>query len=232
MDRRKFIAGGIVTVTTVVMPSTTTAQATPTPNEANPFLFGNAFEVIPEGEADTVQVVLIGEPNEDRLPFVIRNSTESAIGVDEVTGVARDSSGSLADVVDDSTIVPHVIEAGGIAIGFARFSSGGDRIVGADFELQVDFGEPNRYLRNLSIVEAAVQNDGIIGLAENTSQDTVDWPRIGAVVFSDDGEIEDYCFASASRDEVQPGSTAPFILDCFGDQVTGLYLIGAVGSSF
>ena len=168
------------------------------------------------------------------LPVAVRNMTTQVLGDISLSGVARDSGGSLVGSGEDQGLEPAVVAPGEIAWGYVYF--GAEMPPGTTFEITAR-GDPlddSSYGSvPLEITELNVSQDTIVGIATNTGGSKVSGP-IGVSVLcvsADGAELmvkSDY----ATADDVEPGGTTAFTVNFYGDKPCDRFLVAASGYSF
>lgn len=216
------------------LPTTTTTTAAPTGDPAAPdaspyaVAFGDiSVASLPAGDPGVVAVVAATASLDDSrsLPVVVRNNTANPIGQIEVTGIARDSAGTLVGSGSSQGFEPVLVEPGEIAWGYVYF---GDIIgEGLTFELSTNGEEPG-YFMPVEITELNAIGDQIIGALANTSDSEVSGPiGIGGACFAIDGTLVGTFSPYAEQDDLAPGGFGSFSTDLYGDPCP----IGLAGAS-
>lgn len=233
MNRRDFTNAGIAFVAFTALPKLGVAQSTPEASEEplNLYLFGNAHDLILEGEPGVVSVVLIGAPIDYDVPIVIRNNSDETAFLDGITGIARGADGRLIGVVEDDQIAPYRIEAGELAIGIVSF--GRDVMLPPDaaYELNVNLREATarHSLANLQVVEAELTATGLLGVVENNSGVPVRFPRVTVLWFDEAGATTGGYRGYVVEDEIAAGGIGTFNAEFYGAYMTERYLVSVVG---
>jgi hypothetical protein len=117
----------LIAVVAALFPLIATAQATPTGSPMptrGVFVAGDAFDLIPSGEPDTVSVVTMSAqniPEYGLLAVVIRNNSDAMVGILQVTAAAKTADGGLFEVSYLSSIRPAFVPPGELAIGTVHF---------------------------------------------------------------------------------------------------------------
>lgn len=208
-------------------------------------LFGESPEALPEGEADVVAVIVTGDPVRSNLPVVLRNNTGADLTVTQVVGVARDEGGKLVASSSFSNLAPAVLTTGQVGVGYVYFDI--DELTpDLVFEIEAQYepaGGDFTYLYDLTITEAELTEDGIVGIATNPLAKTVNAGSDVGICFSGDGTVVGYLSGSADKTETAAGDDTSFSAtfnypnEDFDDAVTALnscerYLIGVTGVAF
>jgi hypothetical protein len=213
--------------------ATPSAEGTPVADheQTNPYVFGNGFDLIPQGSTDEVEIVTQGPVVDSSVPVVIRNNTDDVIGLREVLGVARDQSGSLIGTVEVSSEAPYKLEPGGIAIADVYWSV--DSIppdANLDLEIEYETWGEDAYYQDLQIVEVTQTETGLIGIAENTSDHPVSGPfSVVGVCLDADGAIQGHYTGFADKYALEPGETTTFSATVYGTGPCDHYLVSAKG---
>lgn len=235
MQRRTFIASSLGALALGTLPTHTFAQAaSPTPT-ATPVLFGTAHDLVPEGEPNTVGVVLTGAPIGADVPFVLRNTTSDAVMIDTVGAIARDAAGTLFSSAEDFGLTPFTIPPQGIAIGFVSFPYGTVLPFDATFEFTIDPIKPGERLMvvDIPVVEAALTPTGLVGRAENGTDTVLSSPHYTVIWFDPaTGQITGGWMGYANEDEVDAGGFATFNSDFGGSYMTEVFLVGVIGMDY
>lgn len=186
------------------------------------YVGGNAFGFVPAGDAGELSVVAYGplEPNAARLPFVVRNSTtEDVVGL-KVAITVRDAAGGLLGAQDASDVRPYFVRAGGLAIGYAFFSSG--TVFPADAVYTFDVSPtPARDARfssqsDLDIVEVALFENRIAGTAMNGFDEPVKGPlSFSAACFDEAGNLISVESGFSNTGDLAPEDSQSFQVDLF-----------------
>lgn len=210
------------------------AAATPSvaTESALPYLFGNALPLLPAGDSELVEVIVVGLPVRADVPIAVRNNTGEDVVLKGVFGIARDSSGTLIASSDISSFSPYILPAGQVAIGSLYFGTTDlPRGVTVEFDPDAEPLEDARVTRqDLEIVEAAQQPDGIVGLARNGTDAQLSGPfRVVGVCVDQSGAIQGYYGAYAAKDSLAPGETTAFDATFYGTGPCDAFLIGSSG---
>lgn len=179
------------------------------------FVGGNAFSLLPAGESGEVSVIAVGTLDQiGNLPFVVRNNTAEDVEDIKVTVTARDGGGNLVGAADALSVNPHLVLAGTVAFGAAYF---GNVTLPPDatFDLKVAStpAGSNRFsiFRDLSVTEASLFEDRIVGQLENSSESPIKGPLLlSTVCFDLDGTLVGLVNGTASTTSVAPGESQPF----------------------
>lgn len=238
LDRRNFVLGGLVTGVALLTPKANVAhtqEGTPEATGSDPYVFGNAFDLLPRAD-DEVAVVSSGQPIDMGLiavPVVIHNGTDEAVGINNVQAVVRDASGTMVAVGEIESAAPYRVEAGAYALAKVEFDSDVEIPSDATYEFTVETEESDddTYL-NINVTEAVVTGDKVLGLvANNEAMDVIEPIMALAMTFDDAGNLVGCGYEFLTASEVPVGGSAPFEIDMYGD-VTDLYLVAARGWAF
>jgi hypothetical protein len=222
------------TTTTAAEPTTTTAPADlddSDPRSADA-ISGNAAPPLAKGDDGVLSVIganySVSGFGSSSVYVIIRNNTDELVKDVEVTITIRDSSGGLLASADTGDIYPYRVEPGGVAFGSAHISDF-ELPTDAQFEWQVassNLGDSFDSRLNLVVTEHGNPGDTIIVIVENPT-DTVVWlARVGAMCFTEDGEVLWFDDTSVDADSIDPGGTSPASVD-LRDNDCPIYLIAS-----
>lgn len=199
-------------------------------------LGGNAFEVLPSGNAGELAVVSYGFYDGMSLPVLLRNTTDGAFVRVSVSVSVRDSAGNLLAVGEVNDVKPARLEPGSYAFGsayfdFATFPSDatfefvatGEAADAASFIGQYD----------LTVQDASYLGDRIVGTAVNDQPMTLQGPfSVDAACFGPDGSLLGIANDYAPAETADSGATVPFQVSLFSVPSCDIFLIGASGWDF
>lgn len=216
MNRRQFTLGTIsaaalLATPTVVLAQDGTSGSTPVANNENPFVTGTAFDLVPQGTTDGVEIVAQGPLTSYIVPVVVRNNSSETVTITNIIGTARSSDGTLLDSVTMADIVPKFVEPNGVAFGSAYFSE--DLPVNTLIELEPEFesaGSGFITYADLDIVEVEQTSMGFVGTIENTTEENVEFVSVVGVTFTNDGTPIGVYNGHLSNSVVLPGDTGTF----------------------
>ncbi len=223
---------------TTAPPTTEPATTTPAPTgvpaapDASKYAasFGDISVVsLPAGDPGVVAVIASGAAldRSHSIPIIIRNNTSDTIGQIEVTGIARDAAGTLAGSGSSQGFQPKRVEPGEIAWGYVFFGdTTGD---GLTFELSASGDEASTYFQPIEITELNANDNQIVGVITNTSDDELSGPiSVGGICFAADGSLLGTFNAFSEQDKLAAGGTGSFSADLYGDACPN-GLLGASG---
>ena len=184
---------------------------------------------LPEATAGEIEVVLSGYGDGRSAGVVIHNATDSTVGLDEVSGIARGADGSLFAVSDNSILAPYVIEPGEYATGLVSFDK--DLLPNVEITFEVKTETPGSgwiEILDLPVIEADVDGSNVIGIVENNT-DQVASSLVAVVgVFFDDGEVAGW-FRTYLNDGVDPGGIGTFSTRSIDGYPTDSWAMAASG---
>ena len=204
---------------TTAPPTTAPTPAVPAAPDASRYVaaFGDMGVVsLPAGDPGVVAVVATGAAldRSGSLPIVVRNNTANVIGRIEVTGIARDTVGTLSGSGSSQGFQPARVEPGEIAWGYVYF--GDITGEGLTFDLSASSVPPDTYFAP------------VVGVLTNTLDAGVSGPiSVDGICFAMDGTLLGTVNSYAEQDELTAGGTGSFSLDLYGDPCP----IGLVGAS-
>jgi len=184
------------------------------------YVGGNAFGLVPAGEAGELSVVAYGPLNENatRLPFVVRNNTaEDVVGL-KIAVTVRDTAGGLLGAEDALDVKPYFVRAGGLAIGYAFFSPGTTFPADAVYTFDVS-PTPTKDARfssrsDLDVVEAALFENRIAGTVMNGFDEPVKGPlSFSAACFDEAGNLRSVESGFSDTGDLAPRDTQSFQVD-------------------
>lgn len=208
--------------------SAQTPEATPTIT-TSPYIAGDAFASIPEGDPDTISVVLSGITEAERgtVGLVVRNNTNADAVAVRVVATAREN-GDLFAVSETVYVTPTWIVAGGVGIGVATFEG---TALTDDLTFEFDVSEDEygdsfaESFPSLSIESANRIDDRIVGEATNESPNSASFGSIRGLCFTDGVPSSDL-FDTISDSEVTSGETVPFQVNLREPCTTFLLTVG------
>jgi hypothetical protein len=195
-------------------------------------LYGDELPLLPTGNSEVVDVIVVGSPVRGTVPIAVRNNTGMDVLLNGVLGVARDQAGDLAFSADVSTLSPFFLVAGQVAIGDVYFGPS-DLPEGLAFEFEPQTSpveDGSAFRQDLKIVEATRKSDGIVGIASNPTEERLNGPfSVIGVCFDHAGAIQGYYAAYAAKDELSPGETTQFTASFYGTGPCDAFLLGSNG---
>lgn len=200
---------------------------------ASPYLVGDGAPLLPTGRLGVLDVISVGVPVKWFVPIVLRNNTDETMVLNNVHGVARDTSGTLiATGETGSFISPNVISVGQVAIAVVYFNSQ-DHLPPAtalEFELDAEPATDSLFRQDLEIDDATPGEERIVGLARNdTDESLVGQVSVIGVCLNADGAIRGWYQGFGNQSDLAPGETAPFDARFDGIGPCDGFLIGASG---
>jgi len=185
------------------------------------YVGGNAFGLIPPGDAGQLSIVARGAMDEiGNLPIVARNNTGNDVVGLKVSATVRDAGGNLLGAQDANTIQPFFVRSGGIAISNLFFSPGTVFPVDAQYEFKVssmDIADARFYSHaDLDIVEASLFDNRIVGTMRNGYEKAVDGPfYLLAACFDEAGNLLSVLSGNSDSPSLAPGEEQSFEVDLF-----------------
>lgn len=211
---------------------------TPTPGDVSveqpstSFLFGDIASIVPAGNPGEIEVVTVGAPVRSSLPIVIRNNSDTDVLLEDVLVTGRDASGGLVTVSEVSSVAPHYLPSGGIAVGSAYFGTT-DIPSGLTFEFEIETSETNSdfiYRQDLQIQEVTNSGSELVGIAANSTEEELTGPfRVTGVCFDSLGQVTGYFATYATQDALSPGETTPFSATFYGAGPCDAFAVGVTG---
>jgi hypothetical protein len=208
--------------------------ATPITDQiASPYLVGAGVPLLPAGRPGVLDVIAVGAPVKWFVPIVLRNNTDQTMVLNNVHGIARDSSGALiATGETGSFISPSVIPVYQVAIAVVYFNSL-HHLPPATvlaFELDAEPATASLFRQDLEIDNATPGEDSIVGLARNaTDEPLMGQVSVIGVCFDADGAIQGWYQGFGNQSDLDPGETAPFDARFDGMGPCDGFLLGASG---
>lgn len=198
------------------------AAQTPTA-PIDPYVAGNAFDILPAGTPGQVSIIPLAPYEYGRLPILVRNDSDRTLTNLHVLATIRDREGDLIAAEDDWT-TPSVVQPGGIAFYSVFFGADltGAPQANATYTFEYYEAEP-AYDAELSLtvplilLSADISEDVIVGRARNTSADTIDHWAVDTHVlcFSADRQVVMWLYprlGPTSTSSVAPGAEFPYWL--------------------
>lgn len=216
--------------------------ATTAPEKANAAgsesatLGGNALGLLPPGEANKLDVVLVGPYDGNLLPIVVRNNTDKDLKRLSVTATARTADGQLIAAGGDQGLNPYVVTAGSYSVGYIYFD-GIALPADASFEFEVN-GEASAGIDSfdkvdLTVKDASFLGDRIVGEFVNGSDVTVSGPiSIAVVCVAGNGSLISFDQGFSDKDKAAPGETVPFQVSFYDGVDCTNFLVAGGGYSF
>lgn len=200
------------------------------------YVGGNVFSLIPAGDSGEVSVVAVGEADRfGNIPFVIRNNTTEDVSSVEVSVTARNSVDDLVGVANVAQVRPTFVPVGGVGFGQASFgnvSLPADATFEFEAEAEPASDEPFTIFRDLDIVDAALFEDRIVGVAENGHEEAVDGLIFAAICFDLDGNPLSHNLGSGNS-ALDPGETEEFQITILSVAISGVgcpaFLVAGTG---
>ena len=188
-----------------------TPEVASTAVELRGYVGGNAFSLLPDGEAGTLSVVAVGEYDGSVVPVVVQNRTGAPVQLVQVSALAR-SEGNLVATGNDWEMAPVVVADGGLAFGDIYFGTELPEGTAFEFTLSAEpVAEADASELDLTATEANSTGDRVIAVFENRHDVPVGDVTIQTdlACFSGDGALLDIGFAPAGSPRVEPGGVTP-----------------------
>lgn len=187
--------------------STPAAMATPTSLYLSD---PSIVDRLPVGRDDTVDAVYFSRISTDGTSvFVgVRNNTDQSVGQLSINVTARAGDGSLSGVGSSDLFFPRVIGPGNIAITTVEIEGAAE--AGDAPEFAVVFGTPTDTGVDLTIDEANVAGENLIGFARSPSDVPVNGPTVIAACFDDTLAIRTWNQQSLDSYTLTPHEVVPF----------------------
>ena len=232
LTRRNTVKLGLSTLTSFSVFKLTHAQVG-TPQLTDTEL-GNMLQLnvpsLPQAKEGEVEVVLSGQGDGSYVGVVIHNASNEVVGLDDVSGIARDASGSLYAVSENSILAPYELQPGEYGLGLVPFDKDITADIDITFEVKTETpGAGFMELVDIPVTEVSIDGDKVIGLVENTTN--VEASSLVAVVgvfFAEDGTICGW-FRTYLNDSVSPGGIGTFSSSGVDGVVSASYAISASG---
>ena len=186
------------------------------------YLGGNGFSVA--GTAAEGEVALVSYNQNEQpggggtdLPFLIHNNSGNDVVDVQITLTVRSADGSLLSVSDALLPAPYLVTNGSYAFGNVLLQ-GVILPEDADLEWDISTDDPaadrNNVRRDLSIVEAGLFDNRIVGTAENTQGEVImNAGLINAICLDLDGNVLTNELGYIDIDQIDPGDQQPFQVD-------------------
>lgn len=209
----------------MIMPTSIMAQPASTPEAENDQLSvsGNAFELLEEGEEDTVAIVAFSPPNErsDSIGAIVRNNTDGVVSDINVVAEIRDADGKLVAVADMSEFRIVNLYPGEVAVGLVLGSNINDPSLDITFKVTFEDGEDDSWLTkyDLEFLYTEWTGDRILGEFVNPSEETMDNIYLSHACFNDQGDLLGVEWGSA-HGLLDPGETRAFQVGDYDPNMT------------
>lgn len=199
-------------------------------------VFGPGVEFLPAGTDGEVEVVLAGEYDGTRLPYVVRNNTGETVSEISVSSTVKSADGKLIAAGGSLDIKPRVVPAGGYAIGYLYFD-GVDLASDVTFAYDVEYeeGVDTTFVLTLDLEfsDVAYLDGRLVGEAINSGDETASGPfSFSVVCLSSDGALLDYWDGFADKETADPGETIPFQVEDYSDVDCSNFVIAGRGYLF
>jgi hypothetical protein len=204
--------------------------------ETSPYLVGDALLLLPPGTPGVVDVIAVGAPVQKYfVPLVLRNNTEETIVLTRIHGTAEDAAGEPIGSGDVYSFMnPSVVAAGQVALAAIEFNSVEPLPPDASFAFEPEaesLATATVFRLDLEIVEATREEDRIVGLARNgTDQPLAGKISVLGICFDATGAIQGNYAGFADKLDLRPGETAPFEVPFEGTGPCEAFLVGAGGT--
>lgn len=180
--------------------------------DASPFLAVDGVDTLPGGVPAEVSIVAMGLGTDSGggLPVVLRNRTDVAVTRIEVTGSAREPSGSVVEVGQGISFAPLVVEPGEVAVGVVFFS-GVEVSADAEFDLEVTAVEAtatDAMWIDLEVDDHGRTGDSVTVELRNPTVSDVTGPQLLFVCFDGTGQPLWWQGAHAEPATIGIGSSA------------------------
>jgi len=207
--------------------------ATPTAGAVatSPELFSDSPPILPEAEAETVAVVLVGSPSErDGVPVMIHNNTDDELYEVSIQAEVRTADDGLFAASTGSAVQPNIIAPRSFAIGLVDF---GEVLLTSDltttFKVTAETKESDFSLADsdLRIIEAAPFADRFVGVIENPYSESLSSANVLIACFGDATDSLSVVRASYITVDVPAGDSRPFQVDFRDPLNCTTYLVAA-----
>jgi hypothetical protein len=202
------------------------------------FIFSDVPIAIPEGEAGKLSVVMVGRPSRGSVPVVIRNRTANPLAGMEVSGTARNASGTLVGSGSSQGFVPENVKSGEWAFGYVFF---GIEPLPADakFDLTATGKAPSSLFASVDLrvqevnrASASYGGTKLVGILSNPTNKEVKGP-ISVDVMCFDGAMPIATVRGfTNADSAAPNGTVPFSVDLPRDSPCRSFAVGGSGHTF
>lgn len=195
---------------------------------------------VPDGEPNELAVVRVGsaDGSDSSVPVLLRNGTDQALTGIEVTGTARDSSGSLTGSGSSQGTVPSVVASGEWAFGYVYFGTE-PLPAGTTFDLSASgreyeegelFGSVDLAVTEVERTTGEFGGEQFVGILSNPTDMQIEGPiSVDAICFDDAEAVPTGTVRTfADGNSVAPGGTVSFSLDLF-DQACTVFALGGSG---
>lgn len=187
--------------------------------DASPFLAVDGVDALPDGVPAEVSIITMGRGTDSggALPIVIRNRTDVAVTQLEVTGSAREPSGSVVDVGQGISFAPLVVGPGEVAVGVVFFS-GVEVSADAEFDLEVTAVEATAsdpLWIDLTVDGHDRTGDSLTVQLRNPTVSDLSSTQVLLVCFDDASRPLWWQGAYATEDVVGAGSSVPVTVEFY-----------------
>lgn len=215
MIRRFALLFAVALLISISQPVRAEDAATATPVVTrDPRVAGDAFDLIPPGKAGELTVVdwAITDPPRGEFAFVVRNETGQEVAGAKVVATLRTKDGALFAVSDGASVAPTRVVAGGIGLGFDRFT-GVDVSGELTIEFAVSLSEHGdtmaEFMPGLAFKSAALMQTRIVGEATNDRDAVANVFAVRGICYVS-GKIASAIYGDLPVMSVPPGETVPF----------------------
>lgn len=228
-DEAESTISALQTQVAELSPTVTPSASTPAPREmpdqesggleivvGDGYVSGNAFFLIPAGDAGELSVVAVGSLDASGaiLPVLVRNNTSREVADVTISGVARSADGRVLAAGGSQFVRPHYVLPGTLALGYIYFD-GVDIPSNAAFEFEVEATPPGEVqydsTRDLEIVEASLFEDRVVGELQNAQDGVIEGPiGVSVLCFDLDGALLGQHQAFVEESGLPPGETVSF----------------------
>lgn len=187
------------------------------------YLGGNAFDLLPPGEAGKVSVVAFSSTSQfGTYPIVVRNNTGQDVSEVKASVTIRDGAGSLIAAGDVTpSMAPYYMRSGGLAIGSIYL--GPEIAIPADAQVSYDVSfSPAAKLKPYSpldfdVVEASLFENRIVGTLENGQEASGNGGvRVQSICFDLEGHPLSADQTYLDNQSVAPGEKLSYQIDIIG----------------
>lgn len=213
------------------------AEVVPLPPNANPALAVVGVDTLPAGEPGKLSVIAQASElsSSGSLPIVVRNMTDKPVARIQVTGTARDASGTLVGSGSDQGFTPFVVGPGEIAFGYVYFGFDGVP-EGTTFELSVSGSKPGDvFLGGVDLVVAEQNRTGdsiVVALRNDTDKEISGPISLDLMCFDEAGVPTGTGFGFTDQDTAAPGATVTGTISIILARGCDRYILGGSGYDF
>lgn len=205
----------LILLVAMMIPIAVSAQAVSTPEATSTqtSVSGNAFEILEEGDPDTVAIIAYSPPNDrtDTIGVVVRNNTDDTVSDIEAVAEIRGADGKLVAVADLSEFRTVNLHPGEVALGLIMGSKVNDPTLDITFKVTFETGTSDGWLTSydLEFIYTEWTGDRILGEFTNPSDEPMENIYLSHACFNDQGDLLGVEWGSA-HGMLEPGESKAF----------------------